>query len=85
MILQLKVKPSSKQEGVTLDGDIVVVKVKERPVEGKANKAVIALLAKKLKIAKSCIEIISGKGSKLKRVKIDCADEDEIMMKLKEA
>ena len=48
----------------------LLVWVKERPVEGKANEAVIAALAKYFGCAKSMISIRSGHASRVKRVEI---------------
>jgi len=50
MKLTLLVKPGSRHEKITLqqtlDGhDVLIVAVKEPPVDGKANKAVIKVLS----------------------------------------
>ncbi len=41
-----------------------------RPVEGKANKELIEVLAKEYKIPKKNVEIVSGFNSKNKTVKL---------------
>lgn len=41
------------------------------PEDGKANSALIALLSKRLGIAKSAITIASGKTARLKQVDVD--------------
>jgi uncharacterized protein (TIGR00251 family) len=41
------------------------------PVDGAANSALIAYLAKKLKVKKKSITIVSGQSSKNKKVRID--------------
>ncbi len=43
--VRVKVIPNSKVEGVIREGDGFLVRVKEPAKEGKANKAVIKLLA----------------------------------------
>lgn len=43
------------------------------PENNKANKALIALLAKHYKIPKSAIEIVQGATDRLKRLKINAA------------
>jgi uncharacterized protein YggU (UPF0235/DUF167 family) len=43
--IQVKVAPNSRTEAVIKDGERYLVKVKEPPKEGKANGAVIKLLA----------------------------------------
>jgi uncharacterized protein YggU (UPF0235/DUF167 family) len=42
--------------------DLLTVKVSAPPVEGAANKALIALLAEKLGVSKSSIDILSGES-----------------------
>ena len=50
---------------------ILKVTVTAPPEDGKANKAVIALLAKRLKLPKSAIDIASGETSRHKTLLID--------------
>ncbi|MGD9033728.1 MAG: DUF167 domain-containing protein [Desulfobacteraceae bacterium] len=69
--IRVKVLPrSSSNQVIGKEGDVFKVKLTSPPVEGKANKALIELLAKRLRIAKGRIEIISGKSSRLKTVRI---------------
>ncbi len=48
------------------------------PEKGKANKALIALVAKSLGIAKSSIDLVSGDTSRKKILRIDGDPEDLI-------
>lgn len=41
------------------------------PEDNKANKALIALLAKHYKVSKSSITIVSGATDRLKRLRVD--------------
>jgi uncharacterized protein YggU (UPF0235/DUF167 family) len=70
--IPIKVKPRSKIEGVTkeIDGDVYVVRVKELPVEGRANRAVLKLLAKHLGVPESRLRIVSGLTSKNKVIEV---------------
>ena len=69
--LKIKVEPRSSKSGIVGPyGDALKVKLTSPPVEGKANKELIDLLSKELKIPKKDIEIISGQSSKNKIVKI---------------
>lgn len=72
MRIQVKVKPRSKTEDVTreIDGDVYVVRVKEPPVEGRANRAVLKLLAKHLGVPESRLSIVSGLTSKNKVIEV---------------
>ncbi len=69
MIVEVRVKLGSKhpsQVRAELDGSLLIY-VHEPPVDGKANQAVIASLAKHYKVSKSRIELIGGQKSKQKR------------------
>lgn len=71
-ILNVKVKPNSKQQNLEQQDDgIWVACVKSPPVDGKANAELFRLLSEQLCIAKSRITIKSGASSKLKRIEID--------------
>ena len=70
MKVQVKVKPNSRVEEVSRDGDIFLVRVKEPPKEGKANKAVVKLLAEYFKVPQHSVRVVSGLGSKNKVIEI---------------
>jgi uncharacterized protein (TIGR00251 family) len=70
MKIQVRVKPNSKTEEVTKDGEIYMVRVKEPPKEGKANRAVIKLLAEHFNVPRSAITISGGLSSRTKVVDI---------------
>jgi len=69
---QIKVKPNSKQQIIEegLDGSLTV-HLKSPPVDGKANKELIEILAKRFDVSKSQIRIKSGLSSRNKLVEID--------------
>ena len=73
--LRLKVQPKARREGVTgwtpdPDGMALKLSVGAPPEDGKANAAVIALLAKALGVAKSAISVVSGATDRRKLVEI---------------
>ena len=65
-LISIKVIPNSRNDEV-IDGDPVVVKVKEPPERGRANRTAVELLAKHFD-AKA--RIISGHRSKRKVVEL---------------
>ena len=71
MKVLVKVTPNSRVEGITLDDTRLLVKVKEPPREGKANRAVVRLLAEYYKVSPSSVRIISGFGSRNKVIEIE--------------
>ncbi|MCJ7575738.1 MAG: DUF167 domain-containing protein [Dehalococcoidia bacterium] len=70
MKIQVKVKPNSRTEEVSREGDSFIVKVKEPPREGKANQAVIRLLAQHFGVPKSQVRILSGLRSVKKVIEV---------------
>lgn len=69
---QVKVKPNSKKQTIeeSANGSLTV-HLKSPPVDGKANKELIELLAKKFDVPKSHIRIKSGLSSRTKLIEID--------------
>jgi len=70
MKIQVKVKPNSRTEEVSREGDSFIVKVKELPKEGKANQAVIKLLAEHFGVPHSQVRILSGFRSRNKVIEV---------------
>lgn len=67
----VKVKIRARRECVEkIDSENFIVSVKEIPEKGKANKAIIKILAEYFKIAPSMIKILSGGKSKQKTVEL---------------
>ncbi len=54
------------------------VRVRAAPIEGKANEALIAFLAKSLKVPKSRLTLVAGDTARLKQIDIDGLDEDAL-------
>ena len=76
MKIQVSVKPNSKQEFVGIGDDgVYIVRVNAPPVEGKANKRVIELLAKEFGVSKSKVTLRSGHKSKIKVFEIQLPNE----------
>ena len=55
------------------------VRIRESPVDGQANRALIALLADRLGIPKSAVRIVSGLRSRNKVVELSGLDKDSAM------
>jgi uncharacterized protein (TIGR00251 family) len=68
--IAVKVKPNSRIDEVIQQGDILAVKTKEPPREGKANNAVIRLAAKFYKVPQGAVRIVSGLNSRNKVIEI---------------
>lgn len=81
--LKIKVIPNaSKPEVSGWLGDELKVKVSVQPEKGKANKAVISLLAKTLSLGKQDITIESGQTSHHKVIAIQNIDKIELLARI---
>ena len=70
MKIKVRVTPRSSREEVLKTGDDYIVRVKAQPREGKANEAVIKLLAEHFGVTKSSVRITSGLSGRNKIVEI---------------
>jgi uncharacterized protein (TIGR00251 family) len=61
---------SSKNEIIKISEGEYKIKMTAAPVNGKANEALISLLAKHFKVSKSEVVIVGGKTAKRKMVDI---------------
>jgi uncharacterized protein (TIGR00251 family) len=68
--IRVNVKPNSRTEELSQEGDSFIIRVKEPPKEGKANQAVIRLLAQYFGVPRSEVRILSGFRSKDKIVEV---------------
>lgn len=75
MRLTVNVKPGSHRPGISRAGATVIVAVRERAVDGRANAAVIAAIAGWLQVAPSRVTIERGHGARTKRLAVDGVDE----------
>jgi uncharacterized protein (TIGR00251 family) len=71
-ILQVKVKPNARENRLTESKDGVwLASIKALPVDGKANEALIELVAGHFKVRRRQVSIAAGSTSRLKRLFIE--------------
>ena len=71
MELDIRVQSRASRNAVEVDGERITVRVTAAPEGGKANDAVVALLAKRLRVPKRSIRIVRGQRSRNKRISIE--------------
>ncbi|RLB09255.1 MAG: hypothetical protein DRG27_04680 [Deltaproteobacteria bacterium] len=64
------------------EGDVIKIKLTSAAQKGKANKQLLELLSKRLKLPKSKIKIVSGESSRDKRISIEGLSKEEILSRL---
>ena len=78
-ILPVRAHPGARRNEIRgVQDGMLKVSVTQAPEKGKANKAVIELLAKKLGLKKSQIELIAGETSHQKRFLVRGIKPDEL-------
>lgn len=73
MRYSITIKPNSKKGPLIERGDdgLLMVYIREVAVDGKANEALIKLLAKHFRVSKSRVSIVRGHTSRHKIINID--------------
>jgi uncharacterized protein len=69
--LALRVTPGARVEGIEIGDGVLVVKVRTKPQDGKANDAVLDLLGEALGIATSRLRMLRGATGRDKLVQLD--------------
>jgi len=70
-LLRLRVEPrASRDEILGWRNDVLRVRVTAPPVEGAANAAVVALVARALRVASSTVRVVRGERGRDKRVRV---------------
>ena len=78
-VLKVKVAPGAGRDEVQgWMGDTLKLRVSAPPEKGRANRAVVALLAGTLSVGRDRIVIVAGAGSRRKRVRIEGLSREEL-------
>ena len=75
VILEIHVKPRSKEFKIAVEGDEIMVFCKEEPVKGKVNKELIKQFSR---LFHKNVKLVSGFTSKQKKVLIKDAGKSEV-------
>jgi hypothetical protein len=81
--LLVRAQPGAKKSGVLgLVGDSIKLGVSAPPEDGKANEALVELVADLLRVRKSCVSLVSGKSARGKRFRILGISAEEALSRL---
>ena len=82
-LIALRVQPRARRDEITgWQGDVLRVRVAAAPTDGLANRAVLALLADRLGVGVSRLELVGGAASRDKRVRVDGLSKTELRLRL---
>ncbi len=83
VVLSVKAHAGARRNAVGgIQADCLQVSVTQAPEKGKANKAIVALLAEALGLRKSQIELLAGETSPQKRFLIRDVRRQELQAKI---
>jgi uncharacterized protein (TIGR00251 family) len=82
-ILRVHVTPGARQEQIAgWHGGSLRVRVRARPEKGRANQAVLRILARRLGVTPANLSIVRGAASRDKLVKVDVLSDEELRARL---
>ncbi len=82
--IKVKITPNARQDKICgyIEEDILKIKIKAKPIDGKANKYLIKYLSNELDIPQKYFAIIKGNTSRIKTIKILNIEKKEFIGKL---
>ncbi len=80
----VRLQPKARKTAITgeLDGALKL-SVTDPPVDGRANDALVRLLADLLKVARSSVTIAAGASSRNKLIRVDGVTAEQVRARLK--
>jgi hypothetical protein len=75
IILKVRLQPRAPRASISVCGDELKIKVKAAPIDDKANQECCKLLAELFEVPKSSVEILRGRSSRYKLIRIQISAE----------
>ncbi len=74
--IAVRLQPRARRDEVVgMRGDAIVIRVTAPPVDGRANAALCAFVAKRAGVPKSAVSVVVGAGARDKVVEVAGVDE----------
>ncbi len=81
--LSVRLTPrASRDELIGFENEVLRARVKAPPVEGRANEALLRLLARTLGMPRSDLTIVGGRASRDKTVAVEGLDAVEVRLRI---
>lgn len=82
--IRVKVSPNSSRESVCFkEGESLIIKLKAPPIEGRANRDLIKIVARKLGVAPGRVTVLKGLTSREKTLLVEEVTEADAVDRLK--
>ncbi len=83
LLIRVRLTPRASRSQIDgWDGDLLRVRVAAPPVEGKANDALLRLLAKALDVPPSRLRLVRGRASREKVVAVEGVSGEDVRARL---
>jgi len=77
--VEIRLQPRGGRDAVVGERDgAVLIRISAPPVDGKANAALIAFVAKRLGVTKSSVTIVRGEAARNKVIRVDGREADDV-------
>lgn len=84
VLLRVRVQPrASREEVVGWNGSTLRIRVSAPPIDGAANQAVRALLARSLRVPLSAVTLVTGARGRDKLIRIQGYSRESVEVRLK--
>ena len=70
-VIEVKVFPQSKKISVSWKSSVVLVRLTAPPVDGKANKQLVEILADFFSLQKRSVILVAGETSRHKKIRLE--------------
>lgn len=82
LLVNVRAQPRSSKPGIDgiWNGEALKVKIRAAPVEGKANKEIIEVVAEAFGVPKNCVSFKGGETSKTKRIFVAGANSQSLRL-----
>ncbi|QMV20252.1 hypothetical protein GOB94_06220 [Granulicella sp. 5B5] len=82
-VVPVRVHPGAKRDAVTGTHDgAVKIALTSPPVDGRANEALVAFVAKRLGVARGQVTLLTGASSRMKTLRVVGLSAEEVSAKL---
>lgn len=76
--IEIQVQPKASRNRIVAQGGAVKVYVTAAPEKGRANKAVIEMIARHFGVPKGAVSIVSGERSRTKLLAVEGLNKEEL-------
>ena len=80
--VEIHVQPRASRTRIVIQDGTVKVYVTAAPEKGRANKAVVEVMARRLGVQKGAVSIVSGERSRMKLLAVEGLSEAEVRRRL---